>query len=313
MEAPGSAESLRPVSRSTPNEPLLGVRGPVVLETTRLGAFRASAVAGVLLAVVNSAAIALLVPRENVGLKLRAMHYWVDAAQHLVFALAIGAVVGSCQHAIAPYLPREARGSARRTGKVMLELLAVGVGVFALLALTLPQDFVEFARRTATRDVPPYFGLGMVGACASGVALILVALTRWWRPALGAMAVFIATLLFSVNHLVLNNDYPGVHFAIAATGVLLIIAGLAPWAIFECWVRPSQVAISGLIALSLPALVIPPTRALLVEQLKNDGSVVAMWLAPRRDRSRSPGRKARLVPGSSYRGDASQPDAALAR
>jgi hypothetical protein len=219
-----------------------------------------------LLAIINAAAIAWRIPMPIGGRAVRVLHHLYDAGQLLAAGVLSFIAVAVWQK----WGPRRATW-----GYLALYAAALVVGAFAL-----SEDVGVLSGKLARKIswLLPWQAL-LVAAAATWVPLSAAAgrlLSRGYRKALAA-PVFLAFALG--NHLVLPNDYPGVHFFLAWGA-----AALCGTAIAHGGQRPRYAVIPQLMRLVVAglaawALIAPPTNRVSLELYRSSASVVAPLLA----------------------------------
>lgn len=246
---------------------------------TPLGSWFAALAAGTSLALVNAVAISWWLDNSAVSTQVRRLHHLLDAAQHLALALLVPSGQAVYRRALKPASLKRLGLRQQRWLRPLLPWAWSCLGLLLVLAPTLAEDFNAFANSRfagAKAELVKWF---MVWGCAGGLASVLVLLSRYWSAALALLATAIAIGLFGANHWVLQHNYPGVHFLIAVAGLSIFTVAWAPLRWFRggppTWLR----RLAGAVAVaSILALFVRPSRTVLHEQLKTDGSVVPLWL-----------------------------------
>lgn len=255
-----------PLSREG-DAPALGAAGGVLLGFSAL-------------AVVNAVMIVVKVPLPH-NQVTRVYHHVYDAGQMLALGLGASALVELWGR----------WGPRRPVWGYLATALAAGLAAVHLLSADLTG-----AVTTLTPGGNPALWLSVFlaasGVAVAGVALIGRLFARpylRWLPVLAGLAAGVA------NHLLLENDYPGVHFYLTWAAALLIGAPLhgarlpgllarrappwmrrvlPPYAPRLLW--PLRGALSLIAA---AALAVQPTNAVALELLRLPGTVVAPQLA----------------------------------
>jgi hypothetical protein len=204
-----------------------------------------------LLAVIDAIAIAILVPAGAGGASLRIAHHVFDAAETLALGGAV-AIVG----AAAARLPRHERA-------IPLVYLVVGA---PLVYLAIGADLRRAAALTANRALEPtVFALDLA---ASAVALPVLHWAATWcsrtpRPRRGGLGLAVAVMVG--DHLVLADDYAGMHAVVAFGAAVFAGTVLGPAA--EHLVRRvaasgrGRVALGALAGFALLGAAWPPSNA----------------------------------------------------
>lgn len=254
-------------------------RVPRPLGTRRpLGPWFAALLAGVALALVNSVAITWWLPVTTVTPRVRLARYVFELGQHVALSLLLAAAWVFYRRMAKPWSLRLASWRARRWLRVVLPWAWTCFGLVLLLAPTLAPDFSEFAHSRAAGMAAAMLENLLLVSCAAALTATAILLARHWRPWLAGFASALACALFGLNHWVFKHNYPGVHFFIAVTGLLIFMVAWAPLRFFRG--RPKLLTgwAMGLALLCVLTLTIPPSQTLLQEQLKADGSVAPVWL-----------------------------------
>lgn len=168
-----------------------------------------------LLAIVNQTLIVALLP--PVALQVRITHAAYDGGQLVALGLLSFAAV-KLVHAALARAPERFRRFAPWRNAVLLAL-----AVFAVAMLIVHDDVANFAERHELS--PVLAGLGASAVFAFGLTSTLV-LRRFLRGALRALPLLGGIGLAVVNAVILDGDYPAVHFMIAWCAALLIAQGL---------------------------------------------------------------------------------------
>ncbi|MEO7329317.1 MAG: sulfatase-like hydrolase/transferase [Minicystis sp.] len=249
-------------------------------ETPALGAAGGVLFGFAALGMVNAVMIVVKVPLPH-NLSVRVYHHVYDAGQMLALGLGASAVVELWSR----------WGPRRPVWGYLATALAAGLAAIPLLSADLTG-----AVTTLTPGGNPTLWLGLF-LTASGIAVMMVALIgrllarrylRWLGVLLG-LAAGVA------NHLLLENDYPGVHFYLTWVAALLIGASLHGAALpgflarrAPGWLRRVLPPYSprllwplraALCLIAGAALAVQPTNAVALELLRLPGTVVAPQLA----------------------------------
>jgi arylsulfatase A-like enzyme len=234
-------------------------------DRARLGAAGGQLLGFLALALLDALLIAVLVPRPP-SLATRVFHHAYDAAQLLALGLAASTAVDVWQR----------RGPSRPFW-AYLALAALG----AAAGVPILSPDLHGAVTTLTPGGDPTLwlgaflilaGLGLAGAALLG-RLLARPLVRFAGVAAG-LAVGVA------NHLLLENDYPGVHFYAGWAAATLIGASLQgsllPAPIRArmrsrglAWLRAAASLVAAI------SLIVPPRNAVALELLRLSGSFVA--------------------------------------
>jgi hypothetical protein len=234
----------------------------------------------VALGIINAVMIVVKVPLPH-KLDVRVYHHLYDAGQVLSLGLGASALVELW----------ERWGPRRPVWGYLATAALAGVSAIPLLSVDLTG-----AVTTLTPGGHPTFFLGLFLA-ASGVALSAAALAGrlLGRPYLRLLPVLLGLAAGVANHLVLENDYPGVHFFLAWAAALFLGASLrgATLPAFLARRAPSLVrrllppysprvlwpVRAALCLVAAAALAVQPTNAVALELLRLPGTVVAPELA----------------------------------
>ncbi|HEY6723422.1 MAG TPA: sulfatase-like hydrolase/transferase, partial [Polyangiaceae bacterium] len=247
-----------------------------------MGSWFAALAAGALIALINAVAIGWWLDSSAVSARVRASHHLLDATQHLALALLIPSAQAAYRRALKPASLQRLGWRQQRWLRPLLPWAWSGVGLMLLFAPTLAEDLDAFAHSRFAGAQAELVKWGLVGGCAAGLASALVLLNRFWSAPLALLATASAVALFGANHWLLKHNYPGVHLLIALAGLGLVTVAWAPLRWFRGgpppWLQRSAgaVAVAATVA-SVLALFAPPSRTLLIEQLKTSGSVVPWW------------------------------------
>ena len=241
-----------------------------------LGAGRAVVVTALVVVAVNFVVTVATVELPSDAVRIRGLYLLYETGHHLAAAFIANALIGVW-----------ARFGTSRGGA---PYLAVGVVAVALGTALLRQDTAHFAERVAPGGLARPVEAGafvLVGALIAGAAWLgRSSKSRERRIVLGAAAV----VVLAANHLVLQNDYSGAHFAVAVAAAVLLAATLSGVPLPAWWSRARTVAPIAFAALFASwTLIVWPSNAVLVELLRADGSVVTPLLSRARDRSPSLG------------------------
>ncbi len=246
----------------------------------RLSPAAAQIVAWGVLALVDAAAIQLLVARPSSKL-VRVFHHLYDAGQLLTAGVASAAVVWAWGR----------WGPKRRwLGDLALALTATLVGLF-----TLPSDLGGTARKLAI--VGPerlwlYLLLAGAGVVVALSARLGGALARraqapsrpaWLGPALRGAGVLLGLAIAGANEILLPKDYPAIHLFLAWTAAVLLASSLSslklPGPLGRLAPRVGYAALALVLALSGYTTIVPPRQAVLKELLLTSGAVLAPVMA----------------------------------
>jgi hypothetical protein len=260
--------------------PVAAPPAPVVRDTRAAG-LRAAAglfTGFALLALVNAVFIAVEVPRPAGGLALRVGHHVFNAAETLGVGLLAGALAGGFS-AVAR-LP--AFGHA----------LVYAAATAPILQLLWGDQFRREADvfQEGRFSTPIYVGLSLLASFAIAAAHLLGAfLSRYawlrWIPAALGVAALVG------DHLVVPDDYFGVHGGVAWVGATLAGASLGPLAeraALALYARPrGRAALGAVLAFALLGLVVPPGNGVRLQLFRQPVSVASwvlaatVWRAPR--------------------------------
>ena len=154
------------------------------------------------------------------------------------------------------------------------------VGFFGMYALLEPQlqrqALVALDGRHATLLFGSYLTVGALSVPATYILGAVAARTeRVW-----ALAAVVGLSGITVSHLVLRDDYPGLHAAIFWIAMILFGAAVAPR--IEGWLAPAHQRWAGraLAACAVFALLFPPPNRVRIE-LSREPGWVASWLLAR--------------------------------
>ncbi len=187
------------------------------------GAARGQIIGWAALAAFSAAVIELRLPMPLGGARVRALHHAYDAGQMLAAGLASAAAVEAWR-----------RWAPRRRGLGLAALAAASLGIGALAV----SEDVEIAAAKLPGPTLPWQALlvAVIALAVPAAAALGLFLARPGAAARGspralaarrALTAAIGLALAAVNHLVLPNDYPGVHLYLAWTAALSI--GIAAW------------------------------------------------------------------------------------
>ncbi len=228
----------------------------------RFGPAAGQLVGWCLVAAVNALVIALTLRLPRSGIGARAMQHVYDATELVAMGVISAALVMLGQR-LAP--------QRRWASLGMMLAPAVLVGAWML-----PPDLHGFAGNLVG-DRAAWIVIAVGVLAASSAIPIAAVLGRWLGRGyfrVGAVGVAIAVAI--ANHRVVSHDYPGVHFF--AAWFAAVIAGTA----LATWPAPKPRSALWLLApaaVSLWALVVPPSNTVRLELYRASGSVVAPWLA----------------------------------
>jgi arylsulfatase A-like enzyme len=239
---------------------------------TALGALTGFA----LVALTNALGIAWMIPLPERGIGLRLVHHAFDAAETLGLGACAALLIGLWLRFVA--LPVWAAGLVYAAAVAPILYAAIGSDLYR-------QASIPFNGRV---EVPLFVALLALCSLALPAAQIVGALLSRarrlrWLPVGVAVAVMIA------NHLVLADDYFGVHGAVAWTAATLSGAALGPLA--ERAVRWLKERRSGRVALAFGAvtaaigILLPPQNQVRFELFRDPCSLAwalaaTVWRAP---------------------------------
>ncbi len=236
-------------------------------EARTLGAATGQLVGFAALALVDALMIAALVPRPP-SLATRFFHHAYDAAQLIALGLAASALIALWK-----------RWGPARAAWASLALAALATA----LAIPILSPDLHGAVTTLTPGGDPavwlavFLSLSGLGIAAAALLGRLLA-----RPRVRFIGVALGLGAAVANHLLLENDYAGVHFYAAWAAATLIGASLQGLAL-PAWLVAPRPLIVGLHAsaalIAAASLVVPPRNAVAIELLRLSGSVVAPELA----------------------------------
>jgi hypothetical protein len=245
--------------------------GKHCLTPPRIGGVRAVLLAVCILILVNAIVLTALVELPPHGWQQRGLHHLFDAGQHLAVGLAAAFVIALCQRA----------GLTGRRGLLVLAAISLVVG-----AATLVDDVRGFAHDLLPA-APAAALWGIVALVSAGV--VMSALVGSWlsRPSWRWLAVAGGTATLLVNHLVLEDDYPGAHLYLAIYGVTVIGFAISNAHLPAWWSRASP-ALPWIFAAGIATftVVVPTGNTLLLSMLRVEGSVVTPFLARLKQASR---------------------------
>jgi arylsulfatase A-like enzyme len=230
-----------------------------------LGGVRASLVAVWVLICVNAVVLALRVELPPQGWQLRGLHHLYDAGHHLAAGLLAALAVASC---------RRFRLTTGRRGLLVLAAVSLVIG-----AATLVDDLRGFAHDLLP-GAPALTLWALVTFVSAGVVMSAIA-GRWLaRPRWRWLAVLGGTAALVLNHLVLEDDYPGAHLYLAIYGVTIIAFAIANAPLPSWWSRASA-SLPWVFGVGIAAftLIVPTGNTLLLAMLRVEGSVVTPYLA----------------------------------
>lgn len=223
------------------------------------------------LAVIDVLVITLTLDAETVSSRTRALHLGFDVGHCLAAGLLSAAAITVWERA---------RIRHRLAAPAAQMLVAVVVGLLTLLDDLRPRA----GALAAGGSVTPWL-LGMLAAAAALIPLMAVV----GRLARGSIAAIVTVLvglgLASANHLVLAQNYPGVHLFVAWGAAVLVAESIArpasaappPARGLARWARLASLLLACAVAGASVVARIPDP--VLVEMLRRPGTVFAPWLA----------------------------------
>lgn len=213
---------------------------------------------------VNAVNIELL-PWPYTGATTRLLHHVFDFGHAAAIALG-GYVVARLWRYMAP--------ASRWLGRAAFALLCAGTS-----PLLLAGDFANWAERHGT----PWF-MWPAAACASLAVPLGLWLGGWLgRPGWRWLAVVTSAAAATLNHHVLENDYPGIHlyflWGAAAFATAALTGARLPFRLPRVTPVAARGATAVLAAFSAATLVVWPPAAVVIEAFKTEGSVLFPFLA----------------------------------
>jgi len=241
------------------------------------------------IALTNAVAIPLAVPWPDGGAWIRAQHHFFDLAQHL----ALGVLAATLMFLF---------------GRLVTSRFWFGFGVYALVTIALMQRVLG---RVLTRQADAAFDgvmaepLWVAFVVLCGLAIptshlvgALLSPYKWlrWLPVLLAIGGI------TTNHLLLRDDYPGVHGAISWTAATLMGAALAPAVAVRVAARLSwrgrprgaRYGLAAGLAIALAGLLIAPSNPVRLAQFREPGASAAwafamtVWSLPDMPEAKAP-------------------------
>ena len=167
-----------------------------------------------LLAITNAAAIAVLIPRPAAGLRVRLLHHLFDAAGVLGLGLVAAVAIGTGTAIVEQGGGRPAR---RLVGLLCYAAVATAIMNDILGRDLHRQACVVFGGRLERPLLVLYVGLCGLAVPAAHVAGSM--LSPYRRLRLASLGLALAAMV--TNHVILRDDYHGLHGAIAWTAATL--------------------------------------------------------------------------------------------
>ena len=236
----------------------------------RIGAPLGQVFAWASLAAINAGFLAATVPMPAGGAQVRVLHHLYDAGQ----LLALGFLLSGLFDAWGRWGPRR-----RWLGLPALFALAFGAGFFVLAN--------DLDGAAGALFGPLWLSLSLLIAGAAMTIPLAVALgsllsKKWFLIPIG---VLLGAGVAVANQLLLQNDYPGIHFYLAWVGASLIgmsVSGLSvPWVLVRK--SASRLVASAfravLIVAAATSVVVWPGSTVALEIFKVQGAVVIPLLA----------------------------------
>lgn len=215
----------------------------------------------------NAAAIGFAVPFPSAGLGLRIAHHGFDAAETLGVGALFGALVGLGRWVAGRHLALALVAYAAACTALMHGILGGDLERQALVAL-------EGSFAAALQGLFTVLtGLAVVAAHLLGAELSRHRRLRFAPFLLAAGGVV-------TNHVLVPDDYPGLHGAIAWTAATLAGATLAPLLLVRLreTKRGLRACAAG-VAFGLLGLAVPPPNSVRIELFREPGSSAAWLLA----------------------------------
>lgn len=219
-----------------------------------------------LLAIGNAADIAATVRPPPGGLRVRAEHHVFDAIETLGVGLACALLLGTLGHATRHH-PRLGR----------LTYFAIGT---ALAWAVLGQDLRHQADYAASGVLGDLLFALFVALC--GAALPAAhGIGAWWGR--GRVLRWIARALAAgaivTSHLIVRDDYAGLHAAIEWTGATVVFATLARPVARARGHRGGRLAFAALAIAGALGIAIPPSNRTRLELFRTPGAIGAWAMA----------------------------------
>lgn len=270
------------------NEPVESAGPPpaAASESARVPASAAALLGWVAVALDNARVILSLPPRAS-GLKTRLLHLFFDAGQ----TLALGVLAWVLVKLVVEW----------RRVRPLRAYAALGLGSIVVFSQVLDEDLSGFAGRMfgprSDWVLPLLCAVLALTIPAAALASRLPGRTAFRAPGIG-----VGLALIAVNGRVLQNDYPGGHFWIAATGATLLSASLAGLVLPPRIARAAAaltphgawVALAAAAALAVASIAIAPPGPVKTELLERDTAFLARPLSTLHG---SPKRRKVPVPG----------------
>lgn len=235
--------------------------------STRVSSTLAYVAAVLLLAGVNATCIA---SRLNDGLRdvTRWGVHFYDVSLFVLLGLLCG-LLAWLWRAVAERWPNL---SGPHQARLALVVLGTVLG-----AVMLEKDFANFASK---QELP--VGPLWLGALAGMVASAGLVLAQWvlrGRLRLGYLAGLAALGLAYANGSVLEDNYPGIHFVVALTALVLLAVPLRRMMV-RLPLRPAATCLVAALLVGLVPVLMPPTRAVRQNLSVSAGSVLTPFVVP---------------------------------
>lgn len=226
-----------------------------------IGAVRGALLAALAVTIVHAVVLSVTRPPTVDRLVVRALHHAYDTGQQWALALVAGVL---------------ASAGGRLSSRWFGGSVAVLVALSALLSVALSSDLSIFVERFASPALADAVEGGIVIATAAATVGGWY-LAVWVARGRFASVPFVLGLGGLVGHsFALTGDYPGVHLALVI-GSGSVLAGAAAGLPAPAWLPATlpRLAWAAVVGLAGWSVTVRPSNAVLVEMLRNEGSVVA--------------------------------------
>lgn len=227
---------------------------------------RAPLAGALLLAIANAADIAATVRMPPGGAAVRAAHHAFDAMETLGVGLACAALLGVV-------------GGALRRRPVAARLVYLAIGA-ALAWAVLGQDLRHQADFVSSGPAGELLFALFVGLCGAALP-VAHALGAWWgrRRALRWVVRALAAGAIVTSHLIVRDDYAGLHAAIEWTAATAAFASLAAPIARLTARRAGRLAFGALALAGAAGIAVPPSNRTRLELFRAPGAIGAWAMA----------------------------------